>query len=97
MELLMNRVLPQADYCSFAAPLIEEEVKTQITNEIKKSFVVLNGFNEFDFEFKELFSHKSFSNLYSLISRSFNSNKSWSCALSAWRSNFSFFDLLAPI
>ena len=54
MELLMNKVLPHAEYCSFAAPLIEKEVQTQTTNEIKKSFVVLNGFNELDFEFKRL-------------------------------------------
>jgi glycosyltransferase involved in cell wall biosynthesis len=53
MELLMKRVLPQADYCSFAAPLIEKEVKTQITNKITKSFVVINGFNQFDFEYNE--------------------------------------------
>ncbi len=53
MEQMMNRVLPLADYCSFAAPLIEKEVKTQITDKIIKSFVVINGFNQFDFIYKQ--------------------------------------------
>jgi hypothetical protein len=53
MKTLMKRILPEAEYCSFAAPLIENEVQNHITNRIKKSIVVLNGFNEFEFSYKE--------------------------------------------
>lgn len=50
MLRLMKMILPKADYCSFAAPLIQEEVQKYITHESKKWFTILNGFSKIEFK-----------------------------------------------
>jgi glycosyltransferase involved in cell wall biosynthesis len=58
MKVLMKKILLEADYCSFASPLIEKEVKNEIIAEIKKSILILNGFSEFEFKYNETKSGK---------------------------------------
>jgi hypothetical protein len=51
MSSLMKKILPNADYCSFAAPLIEKEVKQKLDIKLTNSLIVINGFSERDFGF----------------------------------------------
>lgn len=44
MRLLMQKLLPAADYCSYAAPLIAEEVQQDIPGIRGRQIVVVNGF-----------------------------------------------------
>ena len=49
MLRMMKTILPKADYCSFAAPLIQEEVQRYINHESKEWFTILNGFSSDEF------------------------------------------------
>ncbi|HLP36089.1 hypothetical protein [Lacibacter sp.] len=49
MKELMQRVLPAADYCSFAAPLIKEKFSKELTDLPVSQLVILNGFEQSDF------------------------------------------------
>jgi hypothetical protein len=49
MKKLMQLVLPEAAYCSYAAPLIAVEVQKDIPGMNNKQLVVLNGFNAAEF------------------------------------------------
>jgi hypothetical protein len=49
MLRMMKAILPKADYCSFAAPLIQEEVQRYINHESKEWFTILNGFSGDEF------------------------------------------------
>ncbi len=46
---LMSAILPKSDYCSYAAPLIMNEVQANITFKNTKQLVVLNSFPEHEF------------------------------------------------
>lgn len=50
MIRLMKNILPKASYCSFASPLIREKVEKEITSDISKKIVLLNGFPENEFK-----------------------------------------------
>ena len=49
MLKMMEYVLPKADYCSFAAPLIQLEVEKHIPNQSSNWFTVINGFSQSEF------------------------------------------------
>jgi glycosyltransferase involved in cell wall biosynthesis len=49
MLRMMKMILPKADYCSFAAPLIKEEVQKFITHESNEWVTILNGFAKDEF------------------------------------------------
>jgi glycosyltransferase involved in cell wall biosynthesis len=49
MSKMMKYVLPKADYCSFAAPLIQLEVEKHIPNHSSNWFTVINGFPRSEF------------------------------------------------
>ena len=49
MLKMMEYVLPKADYCSFAAPLIQLEVEKHIPNHSSNWFTVINGFPQSEF------------------------------------------------
>ncbi len=49
MLKMMKYVLPKADYCSFAAPLIQLEVEKHIANHSSNWFTVINGFPQSEF------------------------------------------------
>ncbi len=49
MLKMMQYVLPNADYCSFAAPLIQLEVEKHVLNHSSNWFTVLNGFPQSEF------------------------------------------------
>ncbi len=50
MIKLMQEVLPQADYCSYASPLIKKEVHSVIRIPSNNNqFVIINGFDQNDF------------------------------------------------
>lgn len=49
MLKIMQYVLPKADYCSFAAPLIHLEVEKRIPNHSSNWFTVINGFPQSEF------------------------------------------------
>ncbi len=46
---MMKIILPKADYCSFAAPLIQLEVEKHIANHSSNWFTVINGFTQSEF------------------------------------------------
>lgn len=46
---MMKIILPKADYCSFAAPLIQLEVEKHIPNQSSNWFTVINGFSQSEF------------------------------------------------
>ncbi len=46
---MMKCILPQAHYCSFAAPLIQKEIEFKIPNKTKRWFTVINGFSQTEF------------------------------------------------
>lgn len=50
MRTFMRRILPKADYCSFAAPLIMAEVQKDIPEMPERQLVILNGFPQNEFE-----------------------------------------------
>jgi hypothetical protein len=50
MIRLMNAVLPFADYCSFAAPLIQKAVTDDLVLPLKSGFTVHNGFKMGEFD-----------------------------------------------
>ena len=50
MLKMMQVILPKANYCSFAAPLIQKELEKDISHESKKWFTVLNGFSQSEFK-----------------------------------------------
>jgi glycosyltransferase involved in cell wall biosynthesis len=47
--MIMRAVLPSANYCSFAAPLIQLEVEKHIPNHSSNWFTVINGFPKSEF------------------------------------------------
>jgi hypothetical protein len=49
MKLLMQQVLPQANYVSAAAPLILEAVQRDCNNQLRNTFTILNYFNKEEF------------------------------------------------
>ena len=49
MFKMMKSILPYADYCSFAAPLIQKEIEFYIPNKTKRWFTVINGFSQTEF------------------------------------------------
>ena len=49
MLKMMKYVLPKADYCSFAAPLIQLEVEKYVANNSGNWFTVINGFPQSEF------------------------------------------------
>jgi len=49
MLKMMEYVLPKADYCSFAAPLIQLEVEKYIPSHSSNWFTVINGFPQSEF------------------------------------------------
>ena len=49
MLLLMQQMLPKAEYCSFAAPLIKAETEKYIAKNGKPWVTILNGFPESEF------------------------------------------------
>lgn len=55
----MIHLLPRADYCSFAAPLIQRECEKYFSDNTKKWFTLINGFPQKEFaEPKELESNR---------------------------------------
>jgi glycosyltransferase involved in cell wall biosynthesis len=46
---MMKCILPQAHYCSFAAPLIQKEIESKIPNKTQRWFTVINGFSQGEF------------------------------------------------
>jgi glycosyltransferase involved in cell wall biosynthesis len=56
MLKLMRKTLVKANYCSFASPLIQREVFEKITHKINNPLIIINGFNEMDFQNKEFIS-----------------------------------------
>jgi glycosyltransferase involved in cell wall biosynthesis len=50
MLKMMKEILPKANYCSFAAPLIQKELEKDISHESKKWFTILNGFSQSEFK-----------------------------------------------
>jgi glycosyltransferase involved in cell wall biosynthesis len=49
MLKMMEYVLPKADYCSFAAPLIQREFEKYIFHDSNNWFIVINGFPRSEF------------------------------------------------
>ena len=49
VKALMQRVLPSAEYCSFAAPLIKEKFLEELVDLPSSQFVILNGFEQSEF------------------------------------------------
>lgn len=49
MLKMMEYILPKADYCSFAAPLIQLEVEKHIPKHSSNWFTVINGFPQSEF------------------------------------------------
>jgi hypothetical protein len=54
MEKLLKSVLPFADYCSYASPLIELAVKNKINSNLQNSFTILNGFKKSEFQLQNV-------------------------------------------
>ncbi len=50
MLKMMEHLLPQADYCSFASPLIQTEIEKHIPNHSSNWFTVVNGFPKSEFK-----------------------------------------------
>ncbi len=48
---LLKKILPKADYCSYASPLIALETKKNIPRLINRQLVILNSFSKNDFIF----------------------------------------------
>lgn len=46
---IMQYILPKADYCSFAAPLIKVEVEKNVLNDGKPWVTIINGFSSSEF------------------------------------------------
>ena len=46
---IMQYILPKAEYCSFAAPLIKEEVQKNVFNDGKPWVTIINGFSSSEF------------------------------------------------
>jgi hypothetical protein len=49
MRTLMRRVLPYANYCSYASPLIAKEVQQDIPEMMNRQIILLNGFPKEEF------------------------------------------------
>jgi hypothetical protein len=50
MLKMMQNILPKANYCSFASPLIQKELEKLISYESKNWFTILNGFPKIEFK-----------------------------------------------
>jgi glycosyltransferase involved in cell wall biosynthesis len=54
----LESILHKSDYCSFASPLIREEILNETVKKPKKSLLILNGFNKSEFLLEENSSSK---------------------------------------
>lgn len=50
MKYFMQIVLPKADYCSFASPLIHNAVAQYVSRKISNPITIINGFSDGEFE-----------------------------------------------
>jgi hypothetical protein len=50
MSELMNKTIHHANYCTFASPLIRDEVFSQISSNIKNHIILYNSFKQKDFK-----------------------------------------------
>jgi hypothetical protein len=50
MSELMNKTIHHANYCTFASPLIRDEVFSQISSNIKNPLILYNSFKQKDFK-----------------------------------------------